>query len=228
MRFKVLLGFLVTVFVALFAVHFFPGEAKPEGNFPVPDPEEVDANALAHPNDLEIATFGSGCFWCTEAVFQQLKGVQKVVSGYSGGTVENPTYKEICSGTTGHAEVIQVTFDPKMISYTDLLEVFWRTHDPTTQNRQENDVGTQYRSVIFYHSERQRQLAERYRQKIDAARIFSKPLVTEIVPFSTFYPAEDYHQNYYLNHPQQPYCRSMIGPKLEKLRKIFQEKLKTE
>jgi peptide-methionine (S)-S-oxide reductase len=226
MRIKVLLVFPAVVVAGLFAFHYLPGEAQPRENFPTPDPVEVETNAQARANELETATFGSGCFWCTEAVFQQLKGVQTVQSGYSGGSVENPTYKEICSGTTGHAEVIQVTFDPKIVSYQELLEVFWRTHDPTTLNRQGNDVGTQYRSVIFYHSDRQCQMAERYRQKIDAAHVFSKPLVTEIVPFTNFYAAEDYHQNYFTNHTQQPYCRSIIGPKIDKLKKVFQDKLK--
>jgi peptide-methionine (S)-S-oxide reductase len=228
MRIKILLVFLAVAFAGLVAIHYFPGESIPQGNFPTPDPVEVETNAQARASDLETATFGSGCFWCTEAVFQQLKGVQTVISGYCGGSVANPTYKDICSGMTGHAEVIQVTFDPKIVSYQELLEVFWRTHDPTTLNRQGNDVGTQYRSVIFHHSDTQRQLAERYRQKIDAAHVFSKPLVTEIAPFTTFYAAEDYHQNYYTNHTQQPYCRSIIGPKLDKLRKVFQDKLKTE
>ncbi|HEV3385190.1 MAG TPA: peptide-methionine (S)-S-oxide reductase MsrA [Gemmata sp.] len=225
-RIKVLLVFLVAVIGGLVAIHYLPGKAQPQEYFPTPDPVEIETGAQARANDLETATFGSGCFWCTEAVFQQLKGVQAVMSGYSGGSVENPTYQEICTGMTGHAEVIQVTFDPKVVSYQELLEVFWRTHDPTTLNRQGNDVGTQYRSVIFYHSDRQRQLAERYREKIDAAHVFSKPLVTEIAPFTTFYAAEDYHQNYYTNHTQQPYCRSIIGPKIDKLRKVFQEKLK--
>jgi peptide-methionine (S)-S-oxide reductase len=219
------MGFLAVVVVGLVSVLFFTGETKPQKNFPNPDPEDVGTDNASETNNLELATFGSGCFWCTEAVFQQLKGVRKVVSGYSGGAVENPTYEQICTGTTGHAEVIQVTFDPRIVSYPELLEVFWQTHDPTTLNRQGNDVGTQYRSAIFYHSDRQRQMGERYRQKIDNAHVFSKPLVTEIVPFSTFYPAEDYHQNYYANHTQLPYCRTMIGPKLDKLRKIFQDKL---
>jgi peptide-methionine (S)-S-oxide reductase len=142
--------------------------------------------------------------------------------------VEKPTYEQVSSGRTGHAEVIQVTFDPKIISYPELLEVFWRSHDPTTRDRQGNDVGSQYRSAIFYHSDRQRQLAERYRQKIDEAHIFTKPVVTEIVPFTVFYPAEDYHQNYFANHSQQSYCRVMIGPKIDKLKKVFHDKLKAE
>ncbi len=194
-------------------------------NFPVLEPDEGPSEPTAGP---ELATFGSGCFWCTEAVFQQLKGVTKVVSGYSGGSEPNPTYREISTGTTGHAEVVQVTFDPSVISYAELLEVFWRSHDPTTRDRQGNDSGPQYRSVIFTHSDRQKQLAERYKQKIDAAEVFRKPLVTEIEPFTAFYPAEGYHQNYYANNSQKSYCLSVIGPKLEKLKKVFAEKLKTD
>ena len=159
-------------------------------------------------------------------MFQQMKGVQKVVSGYSGGTVKNPTYQQVCSGSTGHAEVVQVTFDPSVVSYPQLLEVFWRTHDPTTRNRQGGDIGTQYRSAIFYHSETQRKLAELYKEKIDAAGVFRSPLVTEIVPFTEFYPAEDYHQNYYADHSSKPYCERIIGPKLEKLKKVFHDRLK--
>jgi peptide-methionine (S)-S-oxide reductase len=226
MPYKVLLGLLAAIVVGLVAAHYFPGAALPQENFPAPDSEEVETNT--RPAGTETATFGSGCFWCTEAVFQQMKGVQSVVSGYSGGSVEKPTYEQVSSGRTGHAEVIQVTFDPKVISYPELLEVFWRTHDPTTQDRQGNDVGSQYRSAIFYHSDRQRLLAERYRKKIDEAHIFTKPVVTEIVPFTVFYPAEDYHQNYYVNHTQQSYCRAMIGPKIDKLKKVFHDKLKTE
>ena len=176
----------------------------------------------------ELATFGTGCFWCTEAVFQQLKGVKKVVSGYSGGHVLNPTYKQVCTGTTGHAEVIQVTFDPAVISYPELLEVFWRSHDPTTPNRQGYDVGPQYRSAIFTHSDRQKQLAELYKGKVDAAKVFSDPIVTEIVPFTVFYPAEDYHQNYFAENGEQPYCRAVIKPKVDKLRAVFKDKLKAK
>jgi peptide-methionine (S)-S-oxide reductase len=227
-RLKIVVGVLAAATVGLAAFHFFPWEAAPPGSFPPPDAEETKADSLAQVNGLELATFGSGCFWCTEAVFQQLKGVKSVVSGYSGGSVENPSYQQICTGKTGHAEVIQIAFDPKVISYPELLEVFWRTHDPTTLDRQGNDVGSQYRSVIFHHSDRQRHLAELYRAKIDAARVFTAPLVTEIVPFTTFYAAEEFHQNYYANHSEQPYCGSIIGPKLDKLKKVFQDKLKME
>jgi peptide-methionine (S)-S-oxide reductase len=175
---------------------------------------------------LEKATFGAGCFWCAEAMFHRLKGVESVVSGYSGGRVKNPTYEEVCSGSTGHAEVVQVTYDPRQISYADLLEVFWGTHDPTTRNRQGNDVGTQYRSVIFYHSEEQRKLAEHYLQKLDASGAFRAPIVTEISPFGAFFPAENYHQSFYELNARQPYCQIVIRPKVEKLEKVFRDKLK--
>jgi peptide-methionine (S)-S-oxide reductase len=177
-------------------------------------------------DSLQIATFGAGCFWCVEAVFQHLKGIHSVTSGYSGGSVPNPTYKQVCDGTTGHAEAVQVTFDPNEISYEEILEVFWKTHDPTTPNRQGNDVGTQYRSVIFYHTEEQKQLAEHYKKELDAAKIFDAPIVTEIVPYKNFYKAEDYHQNYYNNNPSQPYCMFVVKPKVEKFKKIFKDKLK--
>ena len=178
--------------------------------------------------NLEKATFGSGCFWCTEAVFERLKGVYKVVSGYSGGTVENPTYEQVCTGKTGHAEVTQITYDPKVITYDELLEVFWKTHDPTTLNRQGNDVGTQYRSVIFYHNDEQKRLAEKYKEELNKSGIWDKPIVTEIVPFTNFYPAENYHQNYYDNNPSQPYCSFVITPKVEKFEKVFKDKLKNK
>jgi peptide methionine sulfoxide reductase msrA/msrB len=174
----------------------------------------------------EKATFGAGCFWCVEAVFQQLEGVISVVSGYEGGRVKNPTYREVCSGLTGHAEVIQVTFDPHKISFAQLLEVFWQTHDPTTLNRQGADTGTQYRSVVFYHSEEQMRLAEHYKQELNASGAYNSPIVTEISPASTFYPAEDYHQNYFRLNPEQGYCRAVIMPKVEKFRKVFAERLK--
>ena len=172
------------------------------------------------------ATFGSGCFWCTEAVFQQLKGVDSVVSGYTGGETQFPTYRQVGTGKTGHAEVVQVTYDPKVISYPELLEVFWKTHDPTTKNRQGPDVGTQYRSAIFYHSPEQQELAELYKQKIDTAGVFSKPIVTEIVAATDFYPAEDYHQDFADQNAGNAYCQMVIGPKLDKLRKIFRDKVK--
>jgi peptide-methionine (S)-S-oxide reductase len=175
---------------------------------------------------FQLATFGSGCFWCTEAVFERLNGVQKVVSGYAGGTVENPTYEEVCSGTTGHAEVTQTTYDPSVISYDELLEVFWKTHDPTTLNRQGNDVGTQYRSAIFYHNEEQKQLAEKYKEGLNKSGAWDKPIVTEISPLTNFFSAEGYHQDYYENNPNQGYCAFVIAPKVENFEKVFKDKLK--
>ncbi|MFY0627219.1 MAG: peptide-methionine (S)-S-oxide reductase MsrA [Reichenbachiella sp.] len=175
---------------------------------------------------MEIATFGNGCFWCTEAIFQQIKGVSKVESGYSGGTVVDPTYKAVCEGTTGHAEVLQITFDPEMISFEDLLEVFWKTHDPTTLNRQGNDVGTQYRSVVFYHDEIQRELTTNYKDQLNNSGVFNDPVVTEITSFEKFYVAENYHQNYFTTHGSEPYCNFVVRPKVEKFKKAFQDKLK--
>lgn len=174
---------------------------------------------------MRTATFGSGCFWCTEAVFQQLKGVRSVVSGYSGGHVDDPTYEQVCTGTTGHAEVCQVDYDPEEIAYEELLEVFFGTHDPTTLNRQGNDVGTQYRSVIFYRTEEEREAAERKKAELDKSRQWKNPIVTQIVPFEKFFPAEDYHQNYYNNNPNQGYCRYVIKPKVDKFEKVFKLKL---
>lgn len=176
---------------------------------------------------LEVATFGAGCFWCVEAVFQRLAGVTKVVSGYAGGHVENPTYRQVCEGTTGHAEVVQIEFDPSRVTYAELLEVFWKTHDPTTRDRQGNDVGPQYRSVIFYHGEEQRALAERLRRELDASGAWSDPIVTEIAPFTRFYPAEEYHQNYFNRNPDQSYCRFVVRPKVEKFERLFRGKLKS-
>ncbi|PIB34514.1 peptide-methionine (S)-S-oxide reductase [Reichenbachiella sp. 5M10] len=175
---------------------------------------------------MDVATFGNGCFWCTEAIFQDLKGVSKVESGYSGGQTLDPTYKEVCTGTTGHAEVLQITYDPAVISFDELLEVFWKTHDPTTLNRQGNDVGTQYRSVVFYHNDEQKVLAEKYKKELNASGAFNDPIVTEITAFDKFYVAEDYHQNYYNLNGSQPYCNFVIKPKVEKFRKVFKDKLK--
>ena len=175
---------------------------------------------------FELATFGAGCFWCVEAIFQRVDGVEKVVSGYAGGHVKNPSYKEVCQGTTGHAEVCQLSFDPAVVSYEELLEVFWQTHDPTTLNRQGNDVGTQYRSAIFYHNEAQKDLAQKYRKKLDESDIYPDKIVTEIVPFKKMYVAEDYHQNYFNQNGSQPYCSFVIQPKIEKFQKVFKDKLK--
>jgi peptide-methionine (S)-S-oxide reductase len=174
----------------------------------------------------EIATLAGGCFWCLEAVFADLRGVARVVSGYSGGHVENPTYRAVCDGTTGHAEVVQVTFDPQVVSYRELLEVFFTIHDPTTLNRQGGDVGTQYRSAIFYHSPEQQETAAQVIAELGAAGVWDAPIVTEVVPFQIFYPAEDYHQEYYQNNAGQPYCRAVIAPKVAKFRQKYLEKLK--
>ena len=184
-----------------------------------------EANMVDNEN-LKKATFGSGCFWCTEAVFEMVAGVHSVVSGYAGGNVNNPTYEQICSGTTGHAEVTQISYDPSIITYDELLQIFWKTHDPTTLNRQGNDVGSQYRSVIFYHDDEQKQLAEKYKKELNASGAWKDPLVTEVAPLSVFYKAEDYHQNFYENNPNQGYCAFIIAPKLEKFEKVFKEKLK--
>ena len=173
----------------------------------------------------EIATFGAGCFWCVEAVFQELNGVIQVESGYMGGKSPNPTYREVCSGTTGHAEVVQITYDPSVISYEELLEVLWTTHDPTTLNRQGADAGTQYRSAIFYHNDQQKQIAEQSKAQV-APSIWNKTIVTEIVPAGAFYPAEAYHQDYYANNANAGYCQIVINPKIEKLRTKFKDKLK--
>jgi peptide-methionine (S)-S-oxide reductase len=174
----------------------------------------------------EVATFGTGCFWCTEAVLESLDGVKKVVSGYSGGMVANPSYEEVCTGTTGHAECVEVTYDPQVISYATLLEAFFRSHDPTSLNRQGNDVGTQYRSVIFYHNDAQKKLAEQAKSELDKSGAYAKPIVTEISTAGKFYIAEDYHQNYFANNPDQGYCAYVVAPKLEKFKKVFKDKLK--
>lgn len=177
-------------------------------------------------NKLDTITLGAGCFWCVETIFEQLKGVQSVQSGYSGGIIENPTYKEVCTGETGHAEVCQIVFDPLIIPFEEILEVFWSIHDPTTMNRQGADVGTQYRSVIFYHTDEQRRIAEASKKKWNESGIFTNPIVTEIQPFSKFYNAEDYHQDYYNLNQSAPYCSFIISPKVEKFRKNFKEYLK--
>ena len=174
----------------------------------------------------EIATFAGGCFWCTEAVFLELKGVEKVISGYTGGTVKNPSYREVSNGTTGHAEAIQITYDPKLIAYKDLLEIFFSSHNPTTLNRQGADVGTQYRSEIFYHSEEQKKEAEDYIALIEKEKLYDDPIVTKVSSAVVFYVAEDYHQNYYNENSSQGYCQMVIAPKLEKLRKYYKSKLK--
>ncbi|MBN2523174.1 MAG: peptide-methionine (S)-S-oxide reductase MsrA [Bacteroidales bacterium] len=176
--------------------------------------------------NLEKATFAAGCFWCVEAIFERVHGVTDVKPGYSGGHVKNPLYREVCNGTTGHAEVCQLTFDPDIISYIELLEIFWQTHDPTTLNRQGNDVGTQYRSAIFCHNSEQKRLAEEMKLRLNKEKIWANPVVTEIADFKEFYPAEDYHEDYYEKNPAQPYCSIVITPKIEKFEKVFSEYLK--
>ena len=190
--------------------------------------QQSEKGEIINMADLQQATFGSGCFWCTEAIFENLNGVHSVVSGYAGGKVVNPSYEEVCSGKTGHAEVTQITFDPEVISYDELLEVFWKTHDPTTLNRQGNDAGTQYRSAIFYHNEEQKNLAEKYKKELDQSGAWDNPIVTEISPIKNFFSAEDYHQDYYENNSNQGYCAFVIAPKLEKFKKVFKDKLKTK
>jgi peptide-methionine (S)-S-oxide reductase len=187
---------------------------------------EFMAEATTDTTQLDTATFGTGCFWCTEAIFQQLDGVEKVTSGYSGGHVVNPTYEQVCEKTTGHAECLNIVYNKNKISFDELLEVFWQSHDPTTLNRQGNDIGPQYRSAIFYHTEEQKQKAESYKASLEKSGAWDKPIVTEIAPFKTFYAAENYHQNYYKNNGSQPYCYYVIRPKVEKFQKVFKDKMK--
>jgi peptide-methionine (S)-S-oxide reductase len=187
---------------------------------------KTDGSATKSAPKLETATFGEGCFWCSEAVFQQLRGVKSVISGYSGGSVDHPSYEAVCAGRTGHAEVIQITYDPSEIKFDDLLKAFWQTHDPTTLNRQGHDTGTQYRSAIFYHSEEQHRVAEQYKKQLDQSGTFKSPIVTEIAPFKSFFPAEKYHQNYFNDNPSQQYCQFIIRPKVEKFNKEFKDMLK--
>lgn len=176
---------------------------------------------------IQKATLGAGCFWCIEAVFQQIKGVNEVISGYTGGKVKDPSYREICGGRTGHAEVAQITFDSTIITFEEILQVFWTCHDPTTLNRQGADVGTQYRSAIFYHDEAQRQTAEESKKTLDNSGAFDDPVVTEITALGAFYKAEDAHQNYYNSNREQPYCQFVVKPKVEKIKRVFAERLKT-
>ncbi len=186
---------------------------------------QIKTNEMKVEN-TKTAVFAGGCFWCTEAMFSELKGVKSVVSGYSGGNVANPTYDQVCTGRTGHAECTQITYDPGQVTYAELLEVFWMTHDPTTLNRQGADSGTQYRSAIFYMDEEQKQEALAYKAKLEKEKIWNNPIVTEVTKFEKFYPAEDYHQEYYRNNPNQGYCRIVITPKVDKFKKIFADRLK--
>lgn len=230
---KPLLSILLLAVLAGSVVIVYRGmsDMKP---FPPPSSATIPATtttlAVNSPSSeiqaLSTATFGTGCFWCTEAVFQQLKGVQQVTSGYSGGKVKNPTYEQVCGGDTGHAEVIQVVYDPKVISFKDLLEVFWKTHDPTTLNQQGADYGTQYRSAIFYHDAEQKKQAEHYKDELNQVNAFKRPVVTEVTAFDVFYPAEMYHQNYYNDNSNAGYCRNVIQPKLDKFKEVFKDKLK--
>ena len=188
--------------------------------------KNMENNTISNHSHTDTATFGAGCFWCVEAIFQQVDGVISVESGYSGGAIKNPSYREVCSGSTGHAEVCRITFDSSKVTFDELLEIFWQTHDPTTINRQGADIGTQYRSVIFYHSEFQKQRAEYFKTKLNEEKVFSRPVITEISPLTNYYKAEDYHQNYYNQNTEQGYCTMVIQPKLEKFKKAFSDKLK--
>lgn len=191
------------------------------------DPNHLPKTQFEIPINQEAIVLGAGCFWCTEAVFQRLNGVEKVISGYAGGILPNPTYRQICTGTTGHAEVVAVIYNPQLISLAEILEVFWATHDPTTVNRQGADVGPQYRSSIFYFSEDQADLARKLKLELNQNAVFDSPIVTEITPFSNFYEAEDYHQNYFNENGMQPYCQFVVRPKVDKLKTYFQSKLKS-
>jgi peptide-methionine (S)-S-oxide reductase len=188
---------------------------------------KVNETVMNNPSaKTDTATFGQGCFWCTEAIFERVEGVKSVISGYSGGHTVNPTYEQVCNGNTGHAEVVQIVYDPEVISYDDLLKIFWKTHDPTSLNKQGADVGEQYRSIILYHNEKQKEKAEYYKNELEKSGAWDKPIVTQIVPFTIFYKAEDYHQDYFENNPYQGYCSFVIAPKVEKFEKVFKDKLK--
>ncbi len=204
----------------------FTSCAQQPKNAPMNLPKADENKQVTTLSGPDTATFGGGCFWCMEAQFQLLKGVTKVESGFAGGSVKNPTYHEVCTGTTGHAEVTQIYFDKGIITYDQLLEAFWSAHDPTTLNRQGNDVGTQYRSVIFFHNDEQKKLAEGYKKKLNNSGAFSGPIVTEIVPYTIFYKAENYHQDYFKENGSEPYCQFVIAPKVDKFKKVFQSKLK--
>jgi peptide-methionine (S)-S-oxide reductase len=190
--------------------------------------ENGGGGLLAAVEGREVATLAGGCFWCLEAVYDELRGVESVVSGYAGGDVPDPTYEQVCDGTTGHAEVVQLTFDPRAVSFRELLEVFFTIHDPTTLNRQGGDVGTQYRSAVFYHTPEQKETAAQVIRELEEARVWDAPIVTELVPLEKFYPAEDYHQEYFRRNPSQPYCRVVVAPKVSKFRQKFIEKLRTD
>jgi len=231
-RYQIIAGVVVALLAAAYAGKMLMSKST-AGTSPASDAQKPPVSATnasikkVGTANLETVTFGSGCFWCTEAMFQNLRGVKSAVSGYSGGQVPNPTYEQVCNGNTGHAEVVQVTFDPAVISLADLLRVFWRTHDPTTLNRQGHDSGTQYRSAIFYHSDEQRTVAEQYKAQLDKSKAFGAPIVTEITPFEKFYPAENYHQKYFELNPGASYCNVVIQPKVEKFNQEFADLLET-
>lgn len=221
---SLILATAVTIFLGYCGLETYTADARWTVDELLVNQEEKKNKPEA--KESETATFGAGCFWCVEAVFKELKGVKSVESGYSNGRISNPTYRQVCTGLTGHAEVIRVRFEPAVVSFEELLEVFWKTHDPTTLNRQGVDKGTQYRSGVYYHSNEQKKAAVELKKKLNAAKIWRKPIVTEIVKAKTFYKAEDYHQDYFELNGQQPYCRAVIVPKLEKFRKVFKDKLK--
>ena len=226
--------FLAALAFGVFILYRGSNDMKPTTATSIDNSASIPAEVLAlsstspERQGLATATFGTGCFWCTEALFQQLRGVQSVTSGYSGGKVMNPTYQQVCSGETGHAEVIQVVYDPKVITFVDLLEVFWKTHDPTTLNQQGNDEGTQYRSAVFYTNEAQKTAAEAWKKKLNDEHVFADPIVTEITALSNYSKAEDYHQDYYALNGHNPYCQVVIKPKMDKLSKTFKDKLKKD
>ncbi|MEW4570424.1 peptide-methionine (S)-S-oxide reductase MsrA [Tautonia sp. JC769] len=205
-----------------------PAADRPQEDPSVETPQEPQSEEPTPPvsSEPKLATFGGGCFWCTEAVFELVKGVHDVVSGYAGGQVPFPSYDAVCTGRTGHAEVVQVTYDPSVISYAELLEIFWRTHDPTTLNRQGPDIGTQYRSIILCHDAEQREIAEGLKKRLNENKVFKRPVVTQVVPFQVFYPAEPYHQDYFRKNPSAGYCQMMIVPKLKKFSQTFREKMR--
>ena len=203
-----------------------PDRPKESAVSPTPPPPPASPAPTPPVPTTALATFGGGCFWCVEALFERVEGVASVESGYSGGTTPNPTYKQVCSGETGHAEAVQVRFDPKKVAYDTLLEIFWKTHDPTTPNRQGADVGTQYRSVVFFHDAEQARIAREVKAALEAAKVYDRPIVTEIVPYERFFKAEEYHQGYYDLNSSAGYCRVVIAPKLEKLEKVFKDRLK--
>ncbi len=218
---------ILVSFAAIFTTFFSCTQRSPSTTNLIMDNSATMAKDISTPLKTDTATFANGCFWCTEAIFQELEGVIRVTSGYTGGQTDNPTYKQVCGGETGHAEALRIEYDPSKISFEELLSVFWETHDPTTLNRQGNDVGTQYRSGIFYHNDEQKRLAEKYKGELDKSGAFPNPIVTEITPVAKFYSAEQYHQQYFENNENSnPYCRIVIRPKLDKFRKVFKDKLK--